>query len=157
MCTSAPLLLCVRRCTESVTSRSRKNRAGVAVAGEGRVVDVPKFHSWGKSTMPSTNINWDWEFNAFSGLCITLWGVIIAGPLRCILGYNVCARQLLYFDQLVTFVPPNHACSIGAASAFADERLSDVVWCCSRDVWGGACIAHAQCSMALVWQLSRTH
>ena len=32
--------------------------------------------------------------------------------------------QLLYFDQLVTFVPPNHACSIGAASAFADERLS---------------------------------
>ena len=27
------------------------------VAGEGRVVDVPKFHSWGKCTMPLTNIN----------------------------------------------------------------------------------------------------
>ena len=27
------------------------------VAGEGRVVGVPKFHSWGKCTMPITNIN----------------------------------------------------------------------------------------------------
>ena len=28
------------------------------VAGEGRVVGVPKFHSWGKCTMPLTNINY---------------------------------------------------------------------------------------------------
>ena len=27
------------------------------VAGEGRVVGVPKLHSWGKCTMPLTNIN----------------------------------------------------------------------------------------------------
>ena len=27
------------------------------VAGEGRVVGVPKFYSWGKCTMPLTNIN----------------------------------------------------------------------------------------------------
>ena len=44
----------------------------VGVAGEGRVVGVPKFHSWGKCTMPLTNINSDWMFNASSGLCIIL-------------------------------------------------------------------------------------
>ena len=40
------------------------------VAGEGRVVGVPKFHSWGKCTMPLTNINSDWMSNTSSGLCI---------------------------------------------------------------------------------------
>ena len=43
------------------------------VAGEGRVVGVPKFHSWGKCTMPLTNINSDWMSNASSGLCINLF------------------------------------------------------------------------------------
>ena len=38
------------------------------VAGEGRVVGVPKFHSRGKCTMPLTNINSDWMSNASSGL-----------------------------------------------------------------------------------------
>ena len=33
------------------------------VAGEGRVVGVPKFHSWGKCTMPLTNINSNWMSN----------------------------------------------------------------------------------------------
>ena len=44
------------------------------VAGEGRVVGVPKFHSWGKCTIPLTNINSrsDWLSNASSGLCIIL-------------------------------------------------------------------------------------
>ena len=42
------------------------------VAGEGRVVGLPKFHSWGKCTIPLTNINSDWMYNASSGLCI--WG-----------------------------------------------------------------------------------
>ena len=61
------------------------------VAGEGRVVGVPKFHSWGKCTMPLTNINSDWMSNASSGLCITLLDYIIfiyVGPLSCILGCN---------------------------------------------------------------------
>ena len=63
------------------------------VAGEGRVVGVPKFHSWGMCTMPLTNINSDWMFNASSGLCIILGYVILlyyiyAGPLSCILGCN---------------------------------------------------------------------
>ena len=40
------------------------------VAGEGRVVGIPKFHSWGKFTMPLTNINSYWMSNASSGLCI---------------------------------------------------------------------------------------
>ena len=38
------------------------------VAGEGRIVGVPKFHSWGKYTMPSMNINSDWMSNASSSL-----------------------------------------------------------------------------------------
>ena len=45
-------------------------RGDGGVAGEGRVVGVPKFHSWGKFTMPLTNINSDWMSNASSGLCI---------------------------------------------------------------------------------------
>ena len=52
-------------------------RGDSGVAGGGRVVGVPKFHSWGKCTMPLTNINSDWMFNASSGLCIVL--VIYAG------------------------------------------------------------------------------
>ena len=32
-------------------------RSDGSVAGEGRIVGVPKFHSWGKCTMPLTNIN----------------------------------------------------------------------------------------------------
>ena len=85
-------------------------RGGSGVAGEGRVVGVPKFHSWGKCTMPLTNINSDWMSNASSGLCIILLdyiilfilrgsfklhlgGVIYAGPLSCILGCNIAERS----------------------------------------------------------------
>ena len=51
-------------------------RGDSGVAGEGRVVGVPNFHSWGKCTMPLTNINSDWVFNASSGLCI----ILVMGP-----------------------------------------------------------------------------
>ena len=47
-------------------------RGDSSLAGEARVVGVPKFHSWGKCTMPLTNINSDWMSNASSGLCIIL-------------------------------------------------------------------------------------
>ena len=47
-------------------------RGDSGVAGEGRVVGIPKFYSWGKCTMPLTNINSDWMSNASSGLCIIL-------------------------------------------------------------------------------------
>ena len=47
-------------------------RGDSGVAGEGRVVGVPKFHSWGKCTMPLTNING----------CPTL-------PLACVLYYII--------------------------------------------------------------------
>ena len=60
-------------------------RGDSGVAGEGRVVGVPKFHSWGKCTMPLTNINSDWMSNGSSGLRIILY---YAGPLSCILGCN---------------------------------------------------------------------
>ena len=43
-------------------------RGDGGVAGEGRVVGAPKFHSWGKCTMPLTNNNSDWMSNASSGL-----------------------------------------------------------------------------------------
>ena len=56
-------------------------RGDGGVAGEERVVVVPKFHSWGKCTMPLTNINSDWMSNASSGLCIIyLYYIIYAGP-----------------------------------------------------------------------------
>ena len=41
-------------------------------SGEGRVVGVPKFHSWGMCTMPLMNINSDWMSNASPGLCVIL-------------------------------------------------------------------------------------
>ena len=68
-------------------------RGDGGVAGEGRVVGVPKFHSWGKFIMPLTNISSDWMSNASSGLCIIyiiLYYFILyyAGPLSCILGCN---------------------------------------------------------------------
>ena len=47
-------------------------RGDSGVDGEGRVVGVPKFYSWGKCTMPSTNINSYRMCNASSGLCINL-------------------------------------------------------------------------------------
>ena len=53
------------------------------VAGGGRVFGVPKFHSWGKWTMPLTIVNSDWMSNASSGLC---YNIIYADPLFRILG-----------------------------------------------------------------------
>ena len=41
------------------------------VAGEGRVVGLPKFHSWGKCTMPLTNINSDWMSNTSLACVLT--------------------------------------------------------------------------------------
>ena len=48
-------------------------RSEGGVAGEGRVVGIPKFHSWGKCTVILTNINSDWMSKASSGLCIILY------------------------------------------------------------------------------------
>ena len=61
-------------------------RGDGGVAGEGRIVGIPKFHSWGKCTMPLTNINSDWMSNTSSGLCIILH---YADPLIRILGCNI--------------------------------------------------------------------
>ena len=64
---------------------------------EGRVVGVPKFHSWDKCTMALTNINSNWMSNTSSGLLLTCAIYIIlcylcylyyTGPLSCILGCN---------------------------------------------------------------------
>jgi len=48
------------------------------VAGEGRLVGVPKFHSWDKCTIPLTNINSDRMSNASSGLLHYLRGSFIS-------------------------------------------------------------------------------
>ena len=45
-------------------------RGDGGVAGEGRIVGVPKFHSWGNCTMPLTNIQSDLMSKALSGVCI---------------------------------------------------------------------------------------
>ena len=58
-----------------------------SVAGEGSVVGVSKFHSWGKCTMPLMNINSDWVSNASSGVC-TIY-LYYVGPLSCILLGNI--------------------------------------------------------------------
>ena len=63
-------------------------RGDSGIAGEGRVVDVPKFHSWGKCTMPLTNIDSDWMSYAYCGLRIIML-FIYTGPLSCILGCNI--------------------------------------------------------------------
>ena len=55
------------------------------VAGEGRLVGEPKFHSWGKCTMTLTNIHSDLRSNASFGLCINLY---YADPLFRILECN---------------------------------------------------------------------
>ena len=61
-------------------------RGDSGVAGEARVVGVPKFHSWGKCTMQLTNINSDWMSNASSGLCIILYYIILRGSFKLHLG-----------------------------------------------------------------------
>ena len=45
-------------------------RGDSGVAGEGRVACLPKFHSWGKYTMPLKIISSDWMSNASAGLRI---------------------------------------------------------------------------------------
>ena len=79
-------------------------RGDSGVAGEGRVVGIPKFYSCGKCTMPLTNINSDWMSNASSGLCIILGYIILgyilyAGPLSCILG---CNNTVIYTDTFLS-------------------------------------------------------
>ena len=72
-------------------------RGDGGVAGEGRVVGVPKFHSWGKCTMPLTNINSDWMADAFSGLRIILYYIILYYILRGsfkVTMNKLCARLL---------------------------------------------------------------
>ena len=51
-------------------------RGDSGVAGEGRIVGVPKLHSWGKCTMPLLNINSDWMSKASSGLCIIYFFIL---------------------------------------------------------------------------------
>ena len=73
----------IRRYIERVTSISEIIASGVAVrgdsgvAGERRVVGIPKFYPWRKCTMPLTNISSDWMFNASSDLCIILCYIIL--------------------------------------------------------------------------------
>ena len=52
-------------------------RGDSSVAGEGRAVGIPKFHSWGKCAMPLTNISSNWMSNASFGLCILLLYCVI--------------------------------------------------------------------------------
>ena len=53
------------------------------IAGEGKLVGVPKFYSWGKHTMQS-----DWMSNASSALCINLYFILRGSFLLHLGGYN---------------------------------------------------------------------
>ena len=55
-----------------ITQSGATVRGEGGVAGEEKLVGVPKFHSWGKHIIPLTNIQSDWMSNASSGLCINL-------------------------------------------------------------------------------------
>ena len=66
-------ILNVRRHVSGKIASGVSVRVDGGVAGEGRAVCVPKFHSWGKRTMPLTNINSDWMSNASSGLFINFF------------------------------------------------------------------------------------
>ena len=74
-----------------------------SVAGEGRGVGVPKFHSWGKCTIPLTNINSDWMLNASFGLCIIFGYTILyyAGLLSCILGFIIRSLGSLEYEVTI--------------------------------------------------------
>ena len=83
-------------------------RGDSGVAGEGRVVGVPTFHSWGKCTMPLTNINSDWMSNASSGLCIILVSYMI---LYCIVLFCIVLYIILYYIILYYACP--FSCILG--------------------------------------------
>ena len=51
-------------------------RGDSSVAGEGRVACLPKFHSWGKYTMPLKIISSDWMSNA-SLACVLFIFIIL--------------------------------------------------------------------------------
>ena len=76
-------------------------RGDGGVAGEGRVVGVPKFHSWDKWTLILTNINSDWMSKASPVYYILYY---LRGFLSCILGCNittvyycVCMRNVNFY------------------------------------------------------------
>ena len=58
------------------------------VAGEGRVVGLPKFHSWGKCTMTLTNISSDLDVQRFlrPAYYIMLYYIILRGSFKLHLG-----------------------------------------------------------------------
>ena len=61
-------------------------RGDSGVAGEGRVVGVPKFHSWGKCTMALTNI--DLQCFLWLAYYIVIY-LYYVGPLSYILACNM--------------------------------------------------------------------
>ena len=67
-------------------------RSDGGVAGEGTVVGVPKFHSWGKCPMPLTNINSDWMSNA--SLACELYYIILRGSFKLHLEVYYITRAL---------------------------------------------------------------
>ena len=65
------------------------------IAGEGRVVGVPKFHSWDKCTIPLSN-----EYQLRLDVQRFLWSVYYfvlyyAGSLSCILGCNIYYIEMI--------------------------------------------------------------
>ena len=69
-------------------------RCDSGVAGEGRVVGVPTFHSWGKCSMPLMNINLDGMSNASSGQCIECTTMLPANIIHVMCGYKADEGEL---------------------------------------------------------------
>ena len=79
-------------------------RGDSGVSGEGRVVGLPKFHSWGKCTMPLTNINSDRISNASSGLCIILCYLCCYIILYCIILYYILLYYIILYYIILYYI-----------------------------------------------------
>ena len=80
-------------------------RGDCGVAGEGRVVGVPKFHSWCKCTMPLTNINTE------IGCPTLLLACELYCYISCIWGCNLNKTFLAFMKcKLSSSVCPNKVC-----------------------------------------------
>ena len=66
-------------------------RGDSGIAGERIIVGVSKFHSWGKYTMPFTNINSDWMY--------FLWPVHYMRLLLWCVGGSKALHAVIYFTQ----------------------------------------------------------
>ena len=91
-------------------------RGDCGVAGEGRVVDVPKFHSWGKCTVTLNKYQLRLDVQRFlwpayciyvgPSSCISGVIIIYMDPLSCILGCNDYPAEINHLLSCLYHINP---------------------------------------------------